>query len=106
MMLLLALLVPWAANAQSVQVGDGTSTSSYLPGYSYYNYSLSQQIYTAEEIDASGNITSIAFYNGGAEKSRKFDIYMAHTTKTAFDSRTGLPLPMPTSSITARKPWP
>lgn len=88
LLLLLALFMPWAVNAQSVQVGDGTSTNSYLPSYNFYNYSLSQQIYTAEEIAASGNITSIAFYNGGAEKSRQYDIYMAHTTKTVFDTIT------------------
>ena len=85
-LLLFALIAPWAANAQSVTIGSGTSTSSYLPSYSFYNYSISQQIYTAEEISASGNITSVAFYNGGTAKDRQFDIYMAHTTKTAFES--------------------
>ncbi len=87
-LLLFALLAPWAANAQSVQIGDGTTTNSYLPSYSYYNYSVTQQIYTAEEIDASGNITSIAFYNAGTERARKYNIYMAHTTKSAFESGT------------------
>ena len=87
-MLLFALMAPWAANAQSVQIGDGTATNSYLPSYSLYNYSVPQQIYTAEEIDASGNITSIAFYNAGSEKARKYNIYMAHTTKSAFESTT------------------
>ena len=87
-MLLFALMAPWAANAQSVQIGDGTGTNEYLPSYSLYNYSVTQQIYTAEEIDASGNITSIAFYNAGSEKARKYNIYMAHTTKSAFESTT------------------
>jgi hypothetical protein len=86
MTLLFALLATVGAWAQSVQIGDGTSTNSYLPSNSLYNYSISQQIYTAEEIGASGSITSIAFYNGGNEKSRKYKIYMAHTTKSAFDS--------------------
>ena len=81
----MALLAPWAANAQ-VQIGSGTTTNSYLPSYSYYNYSLSQQIYTAEEISASGEITSVAFFNGGTAKDRQFDIYMAHTEKSAFES--------------------
>jgi len=88
-LLLMAVFAPWAANAQSVTIGEGTSTSQYLPGNSYYNYAISQQIYTADEINASGNITSIAFYNAGAgtadNNARKFDIYMAHTTKTEFE---------------------
>ena len=90
LMLLMGVLLPWAASAQSVTIGEGTSTSQYLPSYSYYNYAMSQQIYTADEINASGNITSIAFYNAGtstgANNARKFDIYMAHTTKTDFES--------------------
>ena len=87
--LLMALLVPWVANAQSVQLGDGTSTNNYLPSYSLYNYSVTQQIYTAGEINASGNITSIAFFNGGSTKSRQLAIYMAHTNKSAFELTEG-----------------
>ena len=90
-LLLLALIVPWAANAQSVTIGSGTAKSPYVPGYNYYNYAISQQIYTAEEINASGTITSIAFYKDGTENSngsRKYDIYMAHTTKTGFEAST------------------
>ena len=90
LMLLMGVLLPWAASAQSVTIGEGTSTSQTLPANSYYNYAMSQQIYTADEINASGNITSIAFYNAGtstgANNARKFDIYMAHTTKTDFES--------------------
>ncbi|MBR5726032.1 MAG: fibronectin type III domain-containing protein, partial [Muribaculaceae bacterium] len=86
-LLLLAIGLPWAANAQ-VQIGSGTSTNQNLPSYSYYNYSVTQQIYTADEIAASGDITSIAFYNGGTAKARKYNIYLAHTDKTAFESGT------------------
>ena len=57
--------------ADEVQIGSGETTNSYLPSYSLYNYSLTQQIYTADEIGVSaGTITSIAFYNGGSEKTR------------------------------------
>ena len=41
-MLLIALIAPWAANAQNrtlVTIGDGTSTQRYpLPGYYGYQY--------------------------------------------------------------------
>ena len=84
----MTLFMPWAANAQSVQIGDGTATSGYLPTYSFYNYSVTQQIYTADEIAASGTITSIAFFNGGTTKARQLSIYMMHTTKNVFESTT------------------
>ena len=71
--------------AEGTMIGDGgTATNSYLPSYNYYDYSLSQQIYTIEELGSPGMITSIAFYNGGAEKTRNYDFYMKNTTKSTF----------------------
>ena len=80
------LLCALGARADEVQIGDGDTKNSYLPGYNFYNYSYTQQIYTAEEIGASGAITSIAFKNTGAEKTRNYSIYMALTDKEAFAS--------------------
>lgn len=53
-----------------VCIGSGTSTNGYLPTYTYYNYSLTQQIYTAEEIGGSGAIMSIDFYSTATERTR------------------------------------
>lgn len=67
-------------------IGDGgTATNDYLPSCSYYNYSLSQQIYTSDEIGQSGEIISVAFYNGGATKTRTYDIFLVGTDKTVFN---------------------
>ena len=73
--------------ASWVYLGDGDDvTSNYLPSHSYYYYGLSQQIYTAAEIGASGYITSIAFYNQGEDntKTRTYDIYLKPTSKMEF----------------------
>ena len=78
-----------ANEIEEVTVGSGTSTNSYIPTYAYYNYSLSQQIYTASEIGSAGNITAIAFkVSNSKSTSRTIDVYMKHTTKTAFSSQT------------------
>ncbi len=70
-------------------VGDSTATNNYLPTFNYYNYSLSQQIYTADELDhLFGSINSVEFYNAGAEKTRNIDVYMVSTTKDTFASQT------------------
>ena len=72
-----------------VMIGDGSSsTSEYLPSYNYYNYTLSEQIYTSAELGGAGSITSIAFYNEGAEKTRTYDFYLKTTTKSSFSSKT------------------
>ncbi len=65
-------------------IGSGTNSNSYLPSYSFYNYSLTQQIYTADEIGGAGLINSISFYNSGSTKTRDYDVYMVNTDKETF----------------------
>ena len=69
-------------------VGEADDANVYLPSYSYYKYSLSQQIYTPDEIGEVGIITNISYFNTGGTKTRYYDIYMVHTDKTAFESNT------------------
>jgi hypothetical protein len=77
-----------ASFIQVVEIGEATTINNYLPSYNYYNYSLTQQIYTAAEIGTAGTINSIAFFNEGSEKTRTYDIYLKHTTKSSFSSNT------------------
>lgn len=88
-MLLAALVVPWASRAQEiVTIGEGTTTSTYLPAYTLYSNTLSEQIYTAEEIGMAGTITSIAFYNGGTTKTPNIKLYLVNTSQSEFASTT------------------
>ncbi|MBR3799245.1 MAG: hypothetical protein IKK36_10075, partial [Bacteroidales bacterium] len=71
---------------------SGATVNTHLPLDSYYDYGLSEQIYTPAEI-GGGTINSIAFYSergstntGGIAFTRTIDIYMAHTNKSAFDN--------------------
>ena len=66
---------------------NGTSTSSYIPSYSTYNYSLTQQIFTPAEIGHGGGITSIYFQPSSYSVPRTLEIYMGHcqqSTATSF----------------------
>lgn len=70
-----------------VEIGEATTTTTLAPIYTPHDYSYTQQLYTAEEIGASGTITSIAFhwaYNGS--KTFGIDVYMKHTDKNYFES--------------------
>lgn len=73
---------------QAIEIGESTTTNYFLPSYSYYNYTLSQQIYTAEEIGTAGTINSIAFYNEGGERTRTYDLYLAMTEESSFSENT------------------
>lgn len=78
-----------APQSGEVTIGSGTGSSNYLPATFNTQYSLSQQIYTPDEIGTGGTITSIAFYKSSTDqgaRSRTWDVYMKHTTKDAFDS--------------------
>ena len=69
-------------------IGSGENTNVYLPSYSLYNYCLSQQIYTASELGGSFTINSISFFNAGNEETRRYDVYLVHTSKSSFSSGT------------------
>ena len=69
-----------------ITIGEGSSTSSDLPLNMYYNYGLSEQLYTAQEIGVGAcNINSVAFklVSGTASKTYALDVYMMNTDKTA-----------------------
>jgi len=76
--------------ALTVQIGDGTATTDYLPIYGLYDFSYTQQIYTPTQINASGDITKIRFWysSGSIANSKDWTIYMGHTDKTEFTSNT------------------
>ncbi len=72
-----------------ITIGSGTSANQYLPTYAYYNYSLTQQIYTAAEVGSAGTITKVAFkVSNSKSATRNIDLYLKHTSKTAFSSGT------------------
>ena len=83
MTLLCCIAMPQVVMAQNcTEVGEGTTANSgSLPVASYYHYSYTQQLFTADEIDQSaGSIVSIGFqYNNTSSMTRKISIFMANT---------------------------
>ena len=79
---------------ETVTIGEGgyQSENDKFPLYTYYEYSVSQQIYTADDLDAIGAgavIKSIAFnvtFAGAPNIERAFSIYLKNTTKDEFSS--------------------
>ncbi len=84
LLLIAALLFGISAFAEVVTIGEGTEVNRYLPTYVLYKYSITQQIYLADEIGTDGKILSVAFYNNGGQRGRNIDVYMAATPKAAF----------------------
>ena len=73
----------------SVEIGDGDAGTYQLPLSMSPNapYSLSQQIYTAEDIGKAGTIRAVSFYHREAVTSLSIKgvrIFMKHTEKDSF----------------------
>ena len=77
--------------ADKVVIGSGSDTHQYLPLANYWNYSLSEQIYTPDELGELGKIVSIDFYKTGSVSSnRNLDLYMVHTDANEFETSASL----------------
>ena len=85
----LSFTTPVSCPDGKVCIGTGTATNNYLPASNYHNYSLTEQIYTADEIGQAGAILSLDFFKASdTEMVRDMDIYIVSTDKTAFESTT------------------
>ena len=71
-----------------VEIGAGTSTSSYLPSYSGSTRSYSQQIFKKSELNAAGTIDTISIQLSSVNSSanRSISIYLVHTSADAIFS--------------------
>lgn len=76
--------IPPFPNGDVIEIGLGGTSVISLPLSSDRKYSLSQQIYTSDELGKAQDLTSISFYNVGRETNRLIDIYLVHTDKNSF----------------------
>ena len=67
-------------------VNDGDITDNSLPTYTYYEYSYTQQLYMAYELEDIDTITTVRFYATDAIGSRNVVLYMGNTEKSDFSS--------------------
>ncbi len=76
------------SNCINVAIGTQTSNTYNYPVNTYYNYSLTQQIYTADEIGTEGLIYSISFYyNYSASLTLpNIKLFLKHVTRDSFGS--------------------
>ena len=81
-----------AGETLTVTIGEGTSTYYYYPVNMFFNYSLTEQIYTADEIGAAGTISSVAFYYDytNSFSMNNVTMYMKNVSREAFASNTDM----------------
>ena len=85
--LLAALAVTVMAHAQTITLGDNNTISNQVPVNTLYNYSLTEHLFLADEIEFAGNIRALRFhiaYTYSTEYTYNIDIYMKHVSRSAF----------------------
>ncbi|MDO4217361.1 MAG: fibronectin type III domain-containing protein [Bacteroidales bacterium] len=70
-------------NMINLVLDNGTSTSSYLPSYSFYNYGYSQQFVKASELGDSAVLTRISIYPTAVNQQRTYEIYFGYSSDTS-----------------------
>lgn len=78
-----------SGNRELIEIGTGTSTTYEAPVNTYYKYSLTEMIYTSDEIGTGGTISSIGFhYALNTQKDFAVVVFMKHVTRSSFPSTT------------------
>ena len=80
--------VHWAASSFEAQIGEGTSTFGYFPFYTLYNFSISENLFLASELEEAGvntaPMTSLSWYatNATGYAQQGISIWMANVNDT------------------------
>ncbi|MBR6133038.1 MAG: fibronectin type III domain-containing protein, partial [Bacteroidales bacterium] len=70
-----------------VSMGDADGSNSYLPYYAFYNYSFSEQIYTAEELGGANTFSTLSYEVETTAPTRDgCTIYLVETNLSSFSS--------------------
>ena len=83
-----------------IEIGNGTSSDWGFPINTYYNYSVTQMIYTADEIGSRGTIFTLGFYHNysGAFTMEGVKVYLKNVRKETFESQTDM-VPISSSDL-------
>ena len=88
LLLMMLLCFAWLGGARAaiVEIGNGTTTQNSFPIKTDWTYSLTQQIFTAEEIGTEGTINAISFHyaNTDAFSIPDIQVYMKNVNKNSF----------------------
>ena len=107
LLLIASLAMTLIAKAQTITIGEGNSMTDMVPYNTFYNYSFTEQIYLANEIEYAGAIKAVSFrlaYSYNTECTSDIVVYMKNVSRSAFDDTSDYE-PVAEDNIVFSGPW-
>ena len=73
--------------AQTITIGEGTELTTQVPFNTFYNYSFTEQVFLASEIQYAGYLKAISFriaYSYNSEAVADIDVYVKNVSRNGF----------------------
>lgn len=87
LLLIAFLALTMMLQAQTITIGEGSGMTAQVPFNTFYNYSFTEQIFLASEIEYAGHIKAVKFriaYSYNSEHSSHIDVYLKNVSRSAF----------------------
>lgn len=88
LLLIASLAMALMANAQTITIGEGNGMTDAVPYNTFYNYSFTEQIFLASEIEYAGNIKAVSFrlaYSYNTEHTSDIVVYLKNVPRSTFE---------------------
>ncbi|MBQ6730023.1 MAG: T9SS type A sorting domain-containing protein [Bacteroidales bacterium] len=88
LLLIASLAMALMANAQTITIGEGNGMTDVVPYNTFYNYSFTEQIFLASEIEYAGNIKAVSFrlaYSYNTEYTSNIVVYLKNVSRNTFE---------------------
>jgi len=105
--LLAALTMTVMAHAQTITIGEGSEMTTETPFNTFYNYSFTEQIFHASEIEYAGTIKAVKFriaYSYSSEHTSDILVYLKNVSRSAFADGSDFE-PVTAENLVYSGPW-
>lgn len=95
------------AKAQTITIGEGNGMTDAVPYNTFYNYSFTEQIFPASEIEYAGNIKAVSFrlaYSYSTEHTSDIVVYLKNVSRSVFEDTSDYE-PVTEEDIVFSGPW-
>lgn len=107
LLLIASLAMALMANAQTITIGEGNGMTDAVPYNTFYNYSFTEQIYLASEIEYAGSIKAVSFrlaYSYNTEYTSDIVVYLKNVSRSTFEDTADYE-PVTEEDIVFSGPW-